>query len=189
MPKDPIAELMTNTDHRMLAAIENVKREFAMIRTGRANPALLDRVRVEYYGEKVPVNQVGTISTPEPRLLMIQPWDKAMIKPIVDAITSSDLGLNPMSDGNVIRVPIPQLTTERRQQLAKQVAQKSEEGKVAVRNIRRETLDKMRSMQKRGEMSEDDLRRFQDQLQKITDAHIAQIDELNKAKTKEVMEE
>ena len=124
---DRVQQLMKETDRRMLEAIDAVKHEFDLIRTGRANPAILDRVRVEYYGQMVPIKQVGTVTVPEPRLLMIQPWDKQTIKPIMDAITSSDLGLNPMSDGNVIRVPLPQLTTERRQELAKLVARKTEQ--------------------------------------------------------------
>ncbi len=188
MPKDIIAQLMKETDRHMLETIEVTKREFAMIRTGRANPAVLDRVMVEYYQEQVPIKQVGTISTPEPRLLMISPWDKGMIKPIVDAITSSELGLNPTTDGNVIRVPLPQLTTERRRELARMVARKTEEGKVGVRNIRREVVEKLRGMRKEGKISEDDLRRFQDQVQKITDAHIEQLDKLQQGKEREVME-
>ena len=119
---------------------------------------------------------------------MIQPWDKAMIKPIIDAITSSDLGLNPSTDGNLIRVPLPQLTTERRRELAKQVAKKAEEGKIGVRSARRDTIDKLRTMKDDGIISEDDLRRFQEQVQKITDTHIAQVDQLEKAKEREIME-
>lgn len=188
MPKDAISQIMKETDVAMLQALEALKHEFAMIRTGRANPAILDRVLVPYYGEKVPVKQVATISTPEARMLLIQPWDKAMAKPIVDAITSSDLGLNPNSDGNVIRVPLPQLTTERRRDLAKLAARKSEEGRVGVRNCRRETIEKLRSLQHEGKISEDDLRRFQEQVQKITDAHIRQVDELQKRKEREIME-
>ncbi len=188
MPKDKVAALLKETDSHMLESIEATKREYAMIRTGRANPAVLDRVRVEYYGEMVPVKQVGTISTPEPRLLMIAPWDKSMVKPIVDAITSSDLGLNPNTDGSVIRVPLPQLTTERRRELARMVARKAEEGKVAIRNIRRDTVDRLRRMQKSGEISEDDLHRFQEQVQKITDGHIEQIAEVHEAKEREVLE-
>jgi len=188
MPKDVIAQIMTDTDQHMLRAIEAVKREFSMVRTGRANPAILDRVLVEYYGDKVPVKQVGTITAPEPRLLMVQPWDKAMIKAIVDAITSSDLGLNPISDGNLLRIPLPQLTTERRQELAKQVAHRAEECRVAVRNVRRETVDRLRAMQRNGDISEDDLHRFQEQVQKITDTHIAQIGQLEKTKEREITE-
>jgi len=188
MSETAVTRLMTDTDQRMLRAIEAIKREFAMIRTGRANPAILDRVLVEYYGQKVPVKQVGTISAPEPRLLMIQPWDKTMIKPICDAITTSNLGLNPISDGNLIRLPIPQLTTERRQDLAKQVSHKAEECRVAVRNVRRDTVEKLRAMHKQGDISEDDLHRFQDQVQKVTDAHISQVEQLEKAKAREIME-
>jgi ribosome recycling factor len=188
MPKDKVAAIMKETDSRMLDSIDAAKRDYAMIRTGRANPAVLDRVMVEYYGQMVPVKQVGTISTPEPRMLMIAPWDKSMVKPIVDAITSSDLGLNPNSDGAVIRVPLPQLTTERRKELARLVARKAEESKVAIRNIRRDTVERLRSMQKSGEISEDDLRRFQEQVQKITDTHVEQLDEVRQAKEREIME-
>jgi ribosome recycling factor len=188
MPKDETTQLLKNSDMQMLQAVEAVKREFAMIRTGRANPAVLDRVLVEYYGEKVPIKQVGTITAPEPRLLVISPWDKNMVKPIVDAITTSDLGLNPNTDGGLIRVPVPQLTTERRQELAKLAARKAEEGKVAVRNVRRETIEKLRQMEKAGDISEDDLRRYQEQVQKITDAHIEQIDEALRAKEREIFE-
>jgi len=188
MPEDTVAQLMKDTDHHMVEALETTRREFAIIRTGRANPAILERVLVEYYGEMVPIKQVGTITAPEPRLLMISPWDKSMTKPIVDAITSSDLGLNPNTDGNVIRVPLPRLTTERRQELARMVARKAEEGKVALRNIRRETIEKLRAMQKAGGISEDDLHRFQEQVQKITDAHIEQLDKLHQSKEREIME-
>jgi ribosome recycling factor len=188
MPKDLFAQLLKDMDRHMLETIDAAKREFAMIRTGRANPAILDRVLVEYYGEKVPIKQVGTISAPEPRLLMISPWDKQMIKPIIGAITSSELGLNPNADGNVIRVPLPQLTTERRKELARMVGRKTEEAKVGLRNIRRDAVEKLRAMQKEGTISEDDLRRFQDQVQKVTDAHIEQLDGLHGAKEREIME-
>jgi ribosome recycling factor len=136
----------------------------------------------------MPVNQVATVSAPDPRLLVISPWDKQMAKPIIDAITSSDLGLNPQSDGNIIRVPLPQLTTERRKELAKMVSRKTEEGKVAIRNIRRDTVEKLRAMQKKGTMSEDDLRRFQDQVQKVTDGHIEQLESVQSTKEREIME-
>jgi ribosome recycling factor len=188
VPKDKIAALMKDTDNRMLESIEATKREYAMIRTGRANPAILDRVRVEYYGEMVPIKQVGAISTPEPRMLMIAPWDKSMVKLVVDAITSSDLGLNPNTDGTVIRVPLPQLTTERRKELARIVAREAEDGKVAIRNIRRDVVEMLRAMKKSSEISEDDLRRFQEQVQTITDAHIKQLGEAQEAKEREIME-
>lgn len=185
---DVVQRLLKETDRLMLEAIEAVKHEFSLIRTGRANPAVLDRIRVEYYGQTVPIKQMATVSAPEPRLLVISPWDKQMTKPVIDAITSSDLGLNPNSDGKVIRVPMPQLTTERRKELAKIVARKTEEGKVEVRNVRRETVEKLRAMQKDGTISEDDLRRFQDQAQKVTDGHIEQLDVAHTSKEREILE-
>jgi len=188
MPKDIVAQLMKDADRHMVEAIEAFKSEFSMIRTGRANPAILDRVLVQYYGEMVPVKHVSNISVSEPRMLVISPWDKSMTKPIMDAITSSDLGLNPNSDGTVIRVPLPRLTTERRRELARLVAHKTEAGKVAVRNIRRDSLERLRVLQKDGKISEDDLRRFQEQLQKLTDAHIEQLDGLHQGKEREIME-
>ena len=188
MAEDKVARLMKETDRQMVEGVEATRREFGMVRTGRANPAILDRVLVEYYGEMVPIKQVGTISAPEPRLLLISAWDKSMIKAIVDAITSSDLGLNPNTDGNLIRMPLPRLTTERRQELARMVARKAEEGKVGVRNIRRDTIERLRAMQKAGEISEDDFHRYQEQAQKITDAHIEQLDKLQQSKEREIME-
>jgi len=188
MPTDALQHLLKETDRHMLETIDAVKRELNSIRTGRANPAILDRLRVEYYGQMMPINQVATISAPEPRLLVISPWDKQMAKPIVDAITSSDLGLNPQSDGNLIRVPVPQLTTERRKELAKLVAKKTEEGRVAIRNIRRDGVDKLRAMEKDGAISEDDLRRHQEQVQKVTDGHISQLEQVHASKEKEIME-
>jgi ribosome recycling factor len=185
---DAVQQLLRETDHHMLEAVDAVKREYSLVRTGRANPAILDRIRVEYYGQATPLNQVSTVSAPEARLLVISPWDKQTTKPIIDAITSSDLGLNPISDGNLIRIPLPQLTTERRRELAKVVARKTEEGRVSVRNIRRDTVDKLRAMQKQGTISEDDLRRFQEQVQKVTDGHIEQLNAAEKVKEKELME-
>ncbi len=185
---DKVSELIKNTDQHMLQTLEALQREYSLIRTGRANPAILDRVFVEYYGDRVPVKQVASIAAPEPRLLTITPWDKAMTKKIIDAITSSDLGLNPSTDGSIIRVPLPQLTTERRKELAKLVARKAEESRVATRNIRRDTVDKLRSLEKSGAISEDDLHRHQEQVQKVTDAHIEQIAVIEKAKEREVME-
>jgi ribosome recycling factor len=185
---DVVQQLLRETDRRMLEAIEAVKHEFSLIRTGRANPSVLDRIRVEYYGQMVPIKQVATISAPEPRLLVISPWDKQMTKLVIDAITSSDLGLNPNSDGSVVRVPLPQLTTERRKELAKIVARKTEEGKVEVRNVRRDTVEKLRAMEKDGTISEDDLRRFQDQVQKVTDGHIEQLDGQHASKEREILE-
>jgi ribosome recycling factor len=188
MPTDSVTQLLKDLDHHMLEVIEAVKREFNSIRTGRANPAILDRIRVEYYGQLAPLNQVATISAPEPRLLLISPWDKQMTKPIIDAITSSDLGLNPNSDGNIIRVPVPQLTTERRRELAKIAAKKTEDGKISIRNVRRDAVEKLRAMEKNGDISEDDLRRDQEQIQKITDGHIGQLERAHAGKDKEILE-
>jgi ribosome recycling factor len=188
MPTEAVSQLLKDVDHHMLEAIDAVKREFNSIRTGRANPAILDRIRVEYYGQMMPVNQVATVSAPEARLLVISPWDKQMAKPIIDAITSSELGLNPSSDGNIIRVPLPQLTTERRKELAKLVAKKTEDGRVSIRNIRRDAVEKLRVMEKSADISEDDMRRYQEQVQKVTDGHIAQLDHLHASKEKEIVE-
>lgn len=188
MPSPEVNKLLDDTDQHMQQTIDALKREYSLIRTGRANPAIFDRVMVEYYGEHVPIKQVGTIAAPEPRLLTITPWDKSMIKKITDAITSSELGLNPVSDGSMIRVPLPPLTTERRKELVKIVARKGEEARIATRNIRRDGVEKLRSMQKAGNISEDELHRYQDQVQKLTDTHTEQIGAVEKAKEKEVME-
>jgi len=185
---DAVQRLLKEADRHMLETVEAVNREFGLIRTGRANPAILDRIRVEYYGQKVPIKQAATITAPEARLLVISPWDKQMTKSIIDAITSSDLGLNPNSDGNIVRVPLPQLTTERRKELVKMVARKTEEGKIAIRNVRRDTVEKLRAMQKEGTISEDDLRRVQDQVQKVTDGHSEQLDTGQSGKEREIME-
>ncbi len=188
MPTDAVNQILKETDRHMLEAIDAVKREFNSIRTGRANPAILDRIRVEYYGQMMPINQVATISAPEPRLITISPWDKQMAKPIIDAITSSDLGLNPNTDANLIRVPVPQLTTERRRELAKIIAKKTEDGKIVIRNIRRDAVEKLRTMKNDGKISEDDLRRHTEQAQKVTDGHISQLEQVHGAKEKEIME-
>jgi ribosome recycling factor len=186
--KDPIAPVLTEMDQKMKQALEATRHEFAGIRTGRANPALLDRVTLEYYETTVPIKQVASITTPEPRLLLISPWDKTVVKAIVDAITSSDLGLNPSSDGNVIRVPLPPLSEERRRELVRVVGRKTEEGKVAVRNLRREAVEELRKLEREHTISEDDRKRFQDQVQKLTDAHIKELDDLHGTKERELME-
>jgi len=184
MPEKQLLE----TRHKMKAAIEHTQAEFASIRTGRANPALLDKITVNYYGTNVPVNQVANISAPEPRLLVIAPWDKSMVPEIQKAITSSDLGLNPSSDGSLLRIPLPALTEERRKDLVKVVGKKTEEGKIAIRNIRREAIEELRKREKKHEISEDDLHRVQDEVQKLTDEFVAELDELHSAKEEELME-
>ncbi|HEV2357228.1 MAG TPA: ribosome recycling factor [bacterium] len=172
----------------MQKAVDATKREFSTVRTGRAAPALLERVTVEYYGVSTPVTQVASVSVPEPRLLVIQPWDKALVKEVERAILKSDLGLTPSTDGAVIRLPIPPLTGDRRKELVKVVHKQAEDGRVAVRNIRRDHREKLERLERSGELSKDDARRHQDELQKITDQHIKEIDALLAAKEKEITE-
>jgi ribosome recycling factor len=173
---------------QMDKAIEALRRDFAGVRTGKASPALLDTIKVEAYGSHMPLNQVGTVSAPEPRLLVIQPWDRSMIGPIERGIRESDLGLNPSNDGKVVRVPIPALTEERRKEYVRLVHKMAEEARVAVRLARKEANDSIKVRQKDGSISEDDARREQDEVQKMTDKHIEKIDELMKHKEAELME-
>ena len=172
----------------MQKAVEVVKREFGGVRTGRATPTLVERVTVDYYGVPTPVTQVATVTNADARLLVIQPWDKAMVKDIERAILKSELGLTPSNDGVVIRLPIPPLSGERRKELVKVVHKQAEEGRVAVRNIRRDNREKLERLEKAGELSKDDARRHQEELQKITDQHIKDIDSLLAAKEKEITE-
>jgi ribosome recycling factor len=158
------------------------------LRAGRATPALLDKVQVDYYGTLTPVNQMANVSVPEARLLLIQPWDKSTIPSIEKAILKSDLGLTPSSDGNVIRIGIPQLTEERRKELVKVVKKKTEDARVAVRNVRRETNDMIKEFEKEREISEDESKRGLDEIQKITDKYIKKLDEVMNAKEEEIME-
>lgn len=183
-----IQELLTQEEIRMDKAIEALKREFAAIRTGRASTALLDQVQVDYYGTPSPINQVANVSAPEPRLLLIQPWDKTMISAIEKAILTSDLGLAPNNDGAVIRLAIPQLTEERRKDLVKIVHKKAEESKVAIRNIRRDANDTLKKEEKAKTITEDISKDGQDRIQKLTDAKIKAIDELAAKKEKDVLE-
>lgn len=180
--------IVADAKTHMQKAVESAKREFASVRTGRASPALLERVTVDYYGTPTPITQVATVTVPEPRLLLIQPWDKSLVREIERAIQKSDLGLMPSSDGTLIRLPIPSLTGERRKDLAKLAHKQAEEARVAVRNIRRDHKDKLERLEKKGELSEDDVRRAVDELQKLTDRHIAEIDTLLSAKEKEITE-
>lgn len=172
----------------MEKAVDAMRREFTSVRTGKATPALLDTVRVDAYGSKVPINQVGTVGAPEPRLLVIQPWDKSLLKAIETGIVSADLGLNPSNDGNVIRVPIPQLTEERRKDMVKLLHKLAEEGRVAIRHARQEANKDIKKKQSSHEISEDDAHRQMEQVQKLTDEYIAKIDQLLKGKEQEVME-
>ncbi|MBD0320438.1 MAG: ribosome recycling factor [Gemmatimonadetes bacterium] len=173
---------------RMDSALEALRRDFASVRTGKATPALLDSVRVEAYGSKVPLNQVGTVAAPEPRLLTITPWDKALLKEIDRGLRESDLGLNPSNDGSIIRIPIPALTEERRKEFVKQLHKLAEEARVAVRQARKDANDDVKASQKKEGLSEDDVRREQDKVQKLTDQYIGKVEEILKHKEAEVME-
>jgi ribosome recycling factor len=183
--------MATNLDkakQRMEGALETLRREFAGVRTGKASPQLLDTVRVEAYGSRVPLNQVGTVSAPEARMLTIQPWDRSLMKDIERALRESDLGLNPSNDGQIIRIPIPALTEERRREFVKLLHKLAEEGRVHVRQARKDANDAIKHGQKDAGMSEDDVRREQEKVQKLTDQYIAKIEEMLKHKEAEVME-
>lgn len=186
---DPMTEdVIKDAKARMEKAVEATRREFSTVRTGRANPALLEQVKVDYYGVSTPVNQLATVTVPEPRLLVVAPWDKKMVKDVERAILKSELGLTPSSDGSVIRLPIPPLTEERRRDLVKVVRRQAEEGRVAVRNVRREAKEMIEEFEEAGEISEDGAQRALEDLQKITDEFVAAVDKALEAKEKEIME-
>ncbi len=174
-------------DAKMGKTIEVVKGDFASVRAGRANAGVLDRIQVEYYGTPTPIQQVASISTPDPRTLQIQPWDGSILKAIEKAIQTSDLGINPQNDGRVIRLAFPQLTEERRVELTKQVRKYGENGKVAIRNIRRDAMDTLKAQEKKSEITEDDRKEREKELQDITDKRCKEIDALTAAKEKELM--
>ncbi len=183
-----VNDVLKDGEDRMRKSLEVFRREMASLRAGRATPGLLDKILVDYYGTPTPINQMATVSVPEPRLLVIQPWDRNMIGNIEKAIIKSDLGVSPVSDGTVIRLTLPQLTEERRQELVRQVRRKAEEERVAVRNIRREIIDFIRELEKEGQVPEDEGRRAQEQVQKLTDRFIGEIDTVLQAKEKEITE-
>lgn len=183
-----IAEVISDAKDRMQKAIEATRHEFSSLRTGRASPALLEQIRVDYYGTPTPINQMATITVPEPRLLVIQPWDRKMVKDIERGILKSELGLVPSSDGTHVRVPIPALTEERRKELVKVAHRHAEEGRVAIRNIRREAKEMIEQLEEDGDISEDDAKRGLDELQKLTDKFIADVESLLAGKDKEIME-
>ena len=174
-------------DQKMLKTIDVVKANFASVRAGRANAGVLDRIMVEYYGTPTPLNQVAAISSPDPRTLVIQPWDGSLLKAIEKAIQTSDLGINPQNDGRVVRLAFPQLTEERRKDLTKQVRKYGEEGKVALRNIRRDAMEDFKKMKKNSEITEDDQKNLEKELQDLTDKRCKEIDELTAKKEKELM--
>jgi len=180
--------VIKHTREKMQHSIEATEREFGSIRTGRATPALLDRIKVDYYGSEMPINQLGGISVPEPRQLLISPWDKAALPHIEKAILKSDLGLTPNSDGHAIRLEIPALTEERRKELTKVVHHKAEEGKIAIRNLRREANESLDKREKAKEITEDDVERGKKEVQKLTDEFIAKLDKVTEKKVAEIME-
>ncbi len=181
-------DVLKGLDVKMTKAVEALKVDLASIRAGRANPAILNKVMVDYYGTMTPINQVANVSAPEPRLITVQPWEKTMVKAVEKAIMASDLGLNPNSDGVVIRLNIPQLTEERRKELVKMVGKKAEEYRVTVRNARRDANDTVKKMEKAKEITEDDSKKCLDDIQKATDKKMADLEKIVAAKEKEVME-
>lgn len=183
-----VNELLADADARMKKAVEVVRREMAGIRTGRANPALVEGVMVDYYGVPTPLRELATITAPEARVILIQPWDRNALTAIEKALLRSELGITPSNDGRVIRVVLPPLTEERRRELVRVVRRKAEDGRVAIRNVRRDVLERLRAMERNKEISQDELRRAQDRLQKVTDSHIEEVDRLAEAKEAEVLE-
>jgi len=181
-------EILASTEQKMQKSLEALQKDLAVIRTGRASPALVENVRVNYAGATLPLNQVASVSTQGADLLVIQPWDRGSIDSIEKAIQASDLGLNPASDGRVIRVSIPPLNEERRQELVKVVRRRVEEGRVAIRNLRREALDGLRSQEKNKEISQDEDKRSQGQLQKLTDGFVAESERIGRSKEAEILE-
>jgi ribosome recycling factor len=183
-----IDELLADGRDRMAKSVESTRHEFGSIRTGRASPALLDRIVVDYYGTATPLKQLATITAPEPRLLTVQPYDKSSIKAIERSILESDVGLTPSNDGNLIRLGVPELTEERRRQLVKVVRHIAEEGRVAIRNVRRDVMHDLRELKEAGEAGSDDEHRAEVELQKLTDARIHELDESLKLKEEEILE-
>ena len=183
-----IEEVLSEAKVRMVKSIEVLQRDLAGIRTGRATPMILDHIKIDYYGTQTPLKQIATISVPEARLLVIQPWDNAKLGDITKAIQKSDLGLNPSSDGHIIRLPIPPLSEERRKELVKSVHKRAEEGKVALRNIRRDSMDMLKDLEKEKEISQDDLKHGEARLQKLTDSYIILADQTALGKEKELQQ-
>lgn len=181
-------DLLGDAERRMQKAVDALKQDLAAIRTGRASSALVERIQVDYYGTPTPINQVATISVPDARMIVIQPWDRKMLTDIEKAIQKSDLGINPNSDGQVIRLNIPPMSEDRRRDMAKTLHKKLDEHKVAVRNIRRDVQDKLRDREKKKELPEDELKRNADKLQKLTDRYIDEMDKVGKTKEQEIME-
>ncbi len=184
-----IDEVIKDAEGRMKKSVENIQQEMAVIRTGRATPSLLDPIKVEYYGSNVPLRQVASIGAPDARLLVVQVFDRNAVANVDKAIRSAELGLNPLVEGNLLRIPIPQLTEERRRELVKYLHKIAEEGRVAIRNIRRDANEMAKDLEKEHEISEDESHKGQDEVQKLTDKYIRQIDELVKRKEKDILED
>lgn len=180
-------ERLVQYDDKMKKSLDNLVEELAAIRAGRANPHILDKIKVDYYGTPTSLQQVANVNVPEPRMIQIQPWEPSLVKEIEKAILTSDLGLNPSNDGKIIRLVFPELTEERRKELAKDVKKKGENAKVAIRNIRRDANDSFKKLSKSSEISEDEIKGLEDDAQKMTDKYIAKVDEAVEAKTKEVL--
>ena len=183
-----IADVKSNASSGMTKALEAFKRDLAKVRTGRASLSLLDDVRVDYYGTPTPLNQVGTLAVPEPRMITIQPWEKNLIPEIEKAILKADLGLNPASDGQIVRLVFPPLTEERRKEMVKQVKRMGEDAKISIRNVRRDANDTLKTMEKDKEITEDDLKRGEKEVQDVTDEFVAKIDQVIVEKEKDLME-
>ena len=181
-------QVLDTCESKMQKSLESLSKEFSSLRTGRASASLLDKIRVDYYGSETPINQVATISVPEARMIVIQPWDKSVLSAIEKAILKSDLGLPPNNDGKLIRLNFPPLNEERRKQLVKSAKATAEQSRVAMRNIRREAIDELKKFQKNSEISEDELKDAENKIQKMTDSHISQINSLSDEKEKEIME-
>ena len=183
-----LREIISEAESRMKKTTELFRKELATLRAGRATPALLERVQVDYYGVMTPISQMANVSVPEPRLLVVQPWDRNFVGAVEKAILKSDLGLTPVSDGTVIRLAIPQLTQERRAELVRAIRKKAEEERVAIRNVRREANEEVKELEREGEVSEDEARRGQDEIQRLTDRYVGEVDAILAAKEKEIME-
>jgi len=183
-----VADLFADAERRMQKAVEALKQDLGSIRTGRASSALIERIYVDYYGTPTPINQVASITIPEARLLVIQPWDRKLLTDIEKAIQKSDLGINPNNDGQVIRLSIPPMNEERRRELAKTLHKRLDEHKVAIRNVRRDIQDKLRDREKKKEISEDELKRSTERLQKLTDRYVDEMDKVGKTKEQEILE-
>jgi len=178
--------ILSDTDERMTKSIDALKRELSTLRTGRATPSLVDNIHVDYYGTSTPLNQLASVSAPDAQAIIIQPWDKGSIQDIEKSLSTSDLGFNPSNDGNQITVPIPPLTQERRLEMVRLLKKKIEDGKVSVRNVRRDSVERLRKLEKEKSISQDDSRRGQDQIQKSTDSYTKLIDDISKIKEDEI---